>query len=137
MRTIVLDNEAVQALAATTHPKHRNVLAHLEGVASRRRRGRVVEAVVPTSVRVEAGWDRTDPAATLLNRFGIRDHQLDGHAANTAASLVSTGVVSSVADAHLGATVRGTSVEEIVVISSDPHDMAAVCAPTPVRIVPI
>lgn len=34
--------------------------------------------------------------------------------------------MSDVADAHIGATVRGTLGEEIVVISSDPHDMAAV-----------
>ena len=136
MRTVVLDNEAVQALATSTHPKHRSALAHLEGVASRRRRGRVVEAVVPTAVRVEAGWDRTDPTAALLNRFGIRDHQLDGHVANTAAHLVSSGVASSVADGHIGATVK-SALGDIVVISSDPRDMAAVCAPTPVTIVPI
>lgn len=137
MRTIVLDNEAIQALATSNHAKHRRVLAHLEGVAARRRRGRVVEAVVPTSVRVEAGWDRTNPTAAVLNRFRVRDHHLDGHAADVAASLVSSGVVSSVADAHVGATVRGAQGDDIVVISSDPHDMAAVCAPVPVRIVPI
>lgn len=138
MRTIVLDNEAIQALETSTHPKHRRVLSHLEGVASRRRRGRIVEAVVPTSVRVEAGWDRTDPTAALLNRFRVRDHHLDGRAADIAAKLVSSGVVSSVADAHIGATVRGTlDHDDVVVISSDPHDMAAACAPVPVRIVSI
>lgn len=137
MRTVVLDNEAVQALAGQSHPKHRRVLAHLEGVTSRRRRGRIVETVVPTAVRVEAGWDRTDPRAALLNRFRIRDDQLDGRTADTAASLVSSGVASSVADAHIGATVNGTLGDEIIVISSDPQDMAAVCAPTRVRVVPI
>lgn len=137
MRTIVLDNEAVQALATATHPKHRRVLAHLEGVATRRRRGQVVSAVVPTAVRVEAGWDRTDPAAALLNRSRITDHHLDGPGANTAASLVSSAVVSSVADAHIGAAVRAAPSEDVVVISSDPRDMAAACAPIPVRIVTI
>lgn len=137
MRTIVLDNEAVQALATATHPEHRRVLAHLEGVATRRRRGQVVSAVVPTAVRVEAGWDRTDPAAALLNRSRITDHHLDGPGANTAASLVSSAVVSSVADAHIGAAVRAAPSEDVVVISSDPRDMAAVCAPIPVRIVTI
>lgn len=120
MRTVVLDNEAVQALAAPSHPKHRRVLAHLEGVASRRRRGRVVETVVPTAVRVEAGWDRTDPTAALINRFRVRDHQLDGPAADIAASLVTSGVASSVADAHIGAAVRGMHADEIVVISGRP-----------------
>lgn len=92
---------------------------------------------MPTTVRVEAGWDRTDPTAALLNRFGIRDHQLDVRAANTAASLVSSAVASSVADAHIGATARAVSTGDIVVLSSDPTDMAAVCAPTSVRVVPI
>lgn len=133
----MLDNEAIQALETSTHPKHRRVLSHLECAASRRRRGRNVEAVVPTSVRVEAGWDRTNPTAALLNRFRVRDHHLDGQAANIAASVVSSGVVSSIADAHIGATVRGTLGDDVVVISSDPHDMAAACAPAPVRIVSI
>ena len=137
MRTVVLDNEAVQALASVTHPKHRGVVAHLEGAASRRRRGRVVEPVVPTSVRVEAGWDRSHAGAAPLNRFRIRDHVLDGPAADVAASIVVAGIVTSVADAHIGATVRGTATGDIVVLSSDPRDMAAVCAPTPVTIVAI
>lgn len=138
MRTIVLDNEAVQALATATHPKHRRVLAHLEGVATRRRRGHVVSAVVPTAVRVEAGWDRTDRGAALLNRFRITDHHLDGHGANTAANLMSAGTASSVADAHIGAAVRDApGQEEVIVISSDPRDMAAVCARISVRVVTI
>lgn len=131
----MLDNEAVQALATTTHSKHRRVLAHLEGVVSRRRRGRAVVAVVPSAVRVEAGWDRT-AAAALLNRLQIRDHVLDGPAANVAARIVSSGVASSVADAHVGATVRDIG-GDVVVLTSDPDDMAAVSGPAPVRIVTI
>jgi hypothetical protein len=69
MRALVLDNEAVQALRDERHPKHRQVLAHLAGIVGRRRRGREVAAVVPTSVRVEAGWDRTQPAAAAINRL--------------------------------------------------------------------
>lgn len=137
MRTIILDNEAVQALASPTHPKHRTVLAHLEGAASRRRRGRVVEVVVPTAVRVEAGWDRTDPTAAFLNRFGVRDLHLDVHAANTAAGLVSSGVATSVADAHIGAVAHNASTDDIVVLSSDPDDITAVCGPARVRVVTV
>ncbi len=131
MRTVVLDNEAVQSLASVTHHKHRAVLAHLEGVVSRRRRGGVVEAVVPTTVRVEAGWDRTQPDAASLNRFRITDQTLDARTADTAATLIAKRVATSVADAHLGATVH------IVVITSDPQAMAAVCSPIPVTIVAI
>lgn len=137
MRTIVLDNEAVQALADTTHPKHRQILAHLEGVVTRRRRGHIVEAVVPTAARVEAGWDRTARRSTLLNRFRISEHQLDGRSANAAANLMSSGVASSVADAHIGAAVRSAPGDEVVVISSDPKDMASVCAPVTVTVVTI
>jgi len=146
LRTVVLDNEAVQSLARVTHHKHRVVLAHLEGVVSRRRRGSVVQAVVPTTVRVEAGWDRTQPEAATLNRFRITDQPLDAQTANTAAALIAKQVAKqvvakqvapSVADAHLGATVQHLVTDEIVVITSDPHDMTAVCSPTPVTIVAI
>ncbi|NOX30009.1 MAG: hypothetical protein GXP35_08190 [Actinobacteria bacterium] len=136
MRTVIFDNEAVQSLASVTHNKHRAVLAHLEGVVSRRRRGRVVEAVVPTTVRVEAGWDRTQPAATL-NRFRITDQALDTQSANTAATLIAKRVATSVADAHLGATVQQLATDDIIVITSDPQYITAVCSPTPVTIVAI
>jgi hypothetical protein len=134
VRSIVLDNEAVQALTDARSPEHRAVVAHLAGVAARRRRGRVVEAVVPTAVRVEAGWDRTTPTAAAINRFPIRDHLLDPPSADVAARIqraTSTGVV----DAHIGATVRSLSPAEVVVLTSDPADIAAVCSPSPVTIV--
>jgi hypothetical protein len=134
VRSIVLDNEAVQALADASSPKHRVVVAHLAGAVARRRRGRAVEVVVPTAVRVEAGWDRTTPSAAAINRFGVLDYVLDSPCADLAAriqSVTSTGV----ADAHIGATVRSLSSSEIVVLTSDPIDIAAVCSPSPVTIV--
>lgn len=141
MRTVVLDNEAVQALARVTHPKHRSVVAHLAGVASRRRRGRATEAVVPTSVRVEAGWNRVHAGAAVLNRLRVRDHLLDARTADVAADIVATGVVAGVADAHIGAAVRAVDaagdIHDIVVLSSDPRDMAAVCSPATVTVVAI
>ncbi len=137
MSTIVLHNEAVQALADPLHPKHRRVVAHLQGIVDRRRRGRDVAALVPTSVRVEAGWDRSRPGAAAVNRFRVRDHVLDGPSADLAASIVAAGLVASVADAHVGATVRNAPAEDFIVLTSDPLDMAKVCAPVPVRIVPI
>lgn len=137
MRTIVVDNEAVQALADASHAKHRTVVAHLQAVVDRRRRGRKVDATVPTSVRVEAGWDRSRPGAAALNRFRVRDRELDATSANVAASIVSSGVVTSVADAHVGATVLGLADDDIVVLTSDPKDIAAVCAPRSVRVVAV
>lgn len=131
---MVLDNEAVQALTDVGSPKHRAVIAHLAGAVARRRRGRVVEVVVPTSVRVEAAWDRTAPSAAAVNRFPIRDHALDSTAADLAARIqraTSTGV----ADAHVGATVLGLSSADVVVLTSDPVDIAAVCSDSKVTIV--
>jgi hypothetical protein len=136
MRSIVLDNEAVQALTDPHGPEHRAAVAHLAGAAARRRRGRVVEVVVPTSVRVEAAWDRTAPSAAAINRFPVRDHTLDSSAADVAAQIhraTSTGV----ADAHIGAAVRSLSSGEVVVLTSDPADIAAVCSPSQVTIVTV
>ena len=135
MRTVLFDNEAVLALAESSHAKHRTVVAHLQGAVDRRRRGRTVEAVVPTSVRVEAGWDRSRPGAAALNRFRVRDRGLDAASANIAASIIASGAVESVPDAHIGATVHGLANDDIVVLASDPKDIAAVCAPRSVRVV--
>ena len=56
-QVVLLDNEAVQALEDPTHPKHRRVVAQAQVVAQRKRRAASIEVVVPTAVRVEAGWD--------------------------------------------------------------------------------
>ncbi len=132
MRSLVLDNEAVQALRDEHHPKHRQVLAHLAGIVGRRRRGREVSAVVPTSVRVEAGWDRTRPQAAAINRLRVVDHTLDAASANVAAAIADEPGVS-VADAHVGAVIRSLRHDEVVVLTSDPDDIARVAGDRPVR----
>ena len=136
MRSIVLDNEAVQALTDPQNAKHRTVVAHLAGVISRRRPGRTVEVVVPTAVRVEAAWDRTSPSSAGINRFPIHDDALDAPAADLAAS-IQRATLTGVADSHLGATVQRQTSSEIVVLTSDPKDVAAACSPVAVRIVPV
>ena len=134
MRAVVFDNEAVQALRDVHHPKHRHVLAHLTGIVGRRQRGREVSAVVPTSVRVEAGWDRTRPEAAAINRFRIADHALDAASANVAAAIADELGVS-VADAHAGAVIRSLPHDEVVVLTSDPDDITRVTGGRPVRAV--
>lgn len=136
MRTIVLDNEAVQALADSTHVKHRTVVAHLAVAVARRRRGTVVDTVVPTTVRVEAGWDRSAPRAAAINRFRLRDHVLDAKAANVAASIQARCDLGP-ADAHIGAAVRSVSSGDVVVLTSDPSDIAVVSTPSTPQIVRI
>jgi predicted nucleic acid-binding protein len=124
-RLVVLDNEAVQALADPTHRKHRQVVSHVQVVASRKRRAAAIEVVVPTSVRVETGWDRTSPAWAFPNHLRIADIPLDTAYANTAAAIHSrTGV--SVADAHLGAVIQSAPAGQITVVTSDPGDMRLV-----------
>src|SRR2546428_508563 len=78
--------------------------AQAQVVAQRKRRAASIEVVVPTAVRVEAGWDRTASAWAFPNRLRINDMPLDSVHANTAAAIRNpTGV--SVADAHLGAAI--------------------------------
>jgi hypothetical protein len=121
--TIVLDNEAVQALRDTAHRKHRRALAFLEVVNQRsgRRRPRP-SAVVPVAVRVEAGWDRRAPSAAALNRTSrARDVVLDGSRADRAAQLrAATGV--SVVDATVAQAAEG-SPRPAAILTSDTADM--------------
>jgi len=136
-RTVVLDNEAVQALGASTHPKHARVIAYVQVVAQRKRNAVPLDVVVPTAVRVEAGWDRRARSAALINHLRIADVPLDTASANDAAHLVARLHVS-VADAHIGAAVavvadRGA----VAIITSEPEDMAAVSDPVRATIVPI
>ena len=135
MRTIILDNEAVQALANSEHSKHRRVVAHLQAAVDRRGRGQTVETVVPTAVRVEAGWDRTSPTAAAINRFRIRDVTLDADIANEAARIISARIVSSVADAHIGATARRAAADDVTILTSDPTDVALASGAANVRVI--
>jgi predicted nucleic acid-binding protein len=134
---LVLDNEAVQALMSAAHPKHRRALSFVQVVAGRRKKAAAVEVVVPTAVRVEAGWDRTAEWAGFINLLRIRDAALDGAAANGAAAIASVHGVS-VADAHIGAVIRSQpAATGITVLSSDPHDMRAVAGAATVTVVPL
>lgn len=138
MTTILLDHEAIRALRDTQHPKHRVVLAHLDGVVQRRRRGRVTLLRVPTAVRVEAGWDRRDPSAATINRLRIEDVHLDTRTSDDAAHHVVTAGVS-VAGGHLGAVMEQitASGDDVVVLTSDVHDMTRIAPQAGVRIVRI
>jgi glucose/arabinose dehydrogenase len=128
---VILDSEAVLALADPGHQQHRVVMAHLAGIGKRRQRGVDVRTVVPTSVRVESGWDRSAPKAAVINRLRIADIPLDRALADTAAAIASAEGVS-VADAHLGAALRSLPDGEIVVLTGDPRDMRRVAGTRPV-----
>ncbi len=134
-QTVVLDNEAVQALLTASHPKHRKVLAHMQVVAMRKSKAASIITVAPTAVRVEAGCDRSAPTANLFNNLRIVDAALGTIEANSAVRIrAETGV--SVADSHVGATIRSMASEgRVTVISSDPDDMVAVAGSVQVTMV--
>jgi len=135
-QVVLLDNEAVQALEDPTHPKHRRVVAQAQVVAQRKHRAASIEVVVPTAVRVEAGWDRTASAWAFPNRLRINDMPLDSVHANTAAAIRNrTGV--SVADAHLGAVIQSALADRITVVTSDPGDMRLVAGHRQIIVVSI
>lgn len=121
-RTVIFDNEAVEALVDVEHRKHRRVLAVVEVVAARNlRRAGSVRLVVPTAVRVEAGWDRREPRTAAINRLRIHDTTLDTDTANRAACTRAT-LAISVADAHIATTLEATTPPHAV-LTSDPDDV--------------
>ena len=135
-RLVVLDNEAVQALASPHHPKHQRVLGYVELVERRKRRAAPISVLAPTAVRVEAGWDRSSPQWAFINRLRIVDVLLDAVFANKAAAIREQAQVS-VADAHIGATVQSASDADITVVTSDPGDMRRVAGGRLVTVVAI
>ena len=133
---VVLDCEAVQALRDPGHPKHHQVVSQVQVVANRKRRAVAIQMVVPTAVRVEAGWDRTSPAWVFPNRLRIADNPLDTASANTAAGIRDrTGVF--VADSHLGTVIQSAPHSQITVVTSDPGDMRRVAGDKNITVVAI
>jgi predicted nucleic acid-binding protein len=135
-RLVVLDNEAVQALASPRHPKHQRALGYVEVVERRKRHAAAISLLTPTAVRVEAGWDRSSPQWAFLNRLRIVDVLLDAVCANKAAAIREQAQVS-VADAHIGATVQSAPDADIAVITSDPEGIRRVAGGRLVTVVTI
>jgi len=133
---VLLDNEAVQALADPAHPKHPHVISHVQVIASRKRRAVPITVAIPTAVRVEAGWNRNSPVWAFLNRLRIADVPLDTSYANTAASIRGRTNVS-IADAHIGGVIQAASADRITVITSDPADMRRVAMDKDITVVTI
>ena len=122
---LVLDSEAVQALRDPAHRKHRRALAFVETMVSRGRGGGAAP-VVPTAVRVEAGWDRRPRGAATKNRLRIAHTPLDRHAGDRAAARVA-GLGVTVADAHIGATAAALPAP-CAVLTSDVDDVRRLAA---------
>lgn len=120
-RTVVLDNEAVQALIDPAHRKHRRAVSIIEAVTGRnRRRAGTVGLIVPTAVRVEAGWDRRAAGSAAINRFRARDADLDGVAADQAAR-VRNDLRMSVPDAAMAVAIQSAT-PPVALVTSDVAD---------------
>lgn len=121
--TVLLDNEAVQALLDVSHPKHKRVMSFVDELNSRgQRRGSRTVIEVPVAVRVEAGWDRSSPTSAGVNRFSrARDVVLDGPAADRATQLRQA-VGVSVVDATVGQAAQ-VAASPAVIVTSDVSDM--------------
>lgn len=97
-----------------------------EVIASRNvRRAGTVRLVVPTAVRVEAGWSRRSPGAAAIHRLRVEDVPLSPEIADRAVE-VRRNLGVSVADAHLGAAIATTPGPHAVVTSDgqDAHRIA-------------
>jgi hypothetical protein len=116
--TVLLDNEAVQALLDPAHRKHRRALAHVQVVAERKRKAQPIALAVPTTIRLRIG-----------------DLPLDRQAADAAASLRRQHHVS-VADAHVGASATDAAASgRVTVLTSDPDDVRRMVGDAAVTIV--
>lgn len=131
-RTVIFDTEAIHLLASPAEKpeQSRRLLAAIEGHARRNRAGIPAALIVPTAVRAEARWNRAEPGSAGLNRYRIRDFELGGAEANTAAAIrMALGSRISVADAHIGAVLAATATNAPhTVYTSDQPDVRDIAA---------
>ncbi|MCL2423568.1 MAG: hypothetical protein FWD11_06710, partial [Micrococcales bacterium] len=103
-----------------THPKHMRVVAHLSAVGARRQASHII---VPTTVMVEAGWDRADRRQAELNRLHPQVDPLDEPRSRECVRLVQRRHVS-VVDTHVAA-VANAQPDRVTVLTSDRDDLEA------------
>ncbi len=126
VRHLVLDNEAAQALSSSrAHARRRaSVVAAIMAA-----NGRVV---VPTAVRVEAGWRRRDPAAAAANRRLSDDIPLDRADADRAVQLRRLVPTASVVDATVAVAAERVTADApcavVEVLTSNIADIADISA---------
>jgi hypothetical protein len=120
VRHLVVDNEAVSALLATTlqHAKRAQVLEAVMAANGR--------TVVPTAVRCEALWDRTQQASAAANLHVRDDDPLDPASANRNVQLREAVPAASLVDASVIVSAERLPGGDVVeVLTSDPGDLAA------------
>lgn len=123
MRVLVLGPEAIVALSDPGHPHHRQTLAFYEANRPARRGNKDRRTVVPVSVRVEVGWDRTTSVAGPIDRLNLRDVVLDRASADRAAALRRQAGASAI-EAALGAALASFPDDDVTVLTGDPEGVA-------------
>ena len=121
---MLLDNHAVTVMRDAAHPEHRRILAMMTGIAKRKSRGATTTIGIPTTIRIEADWDRQLPGAAAINQLPIPDIALAASMINSAASLHSALPSLSVPDSHLGIAMS-TSTPPVAVVTGDDEDVKA------------
>ena len=120
VRHLVLDNEAVSALLVTA-PQHAKRAQVLEAIMAANGR-----TVVPTTVRCEALWDRTQQASAAANLHVKDDDPLDPAAANRNVQLRKAVPAASLVDASVVVSAERLQGGDVVeILTSDPGDVAA------------
>jgi hypothetical protein len=131
VRHLVLDNEAAQALSSTRAGDKQRA-AVVEAIVAAN--GRVV---VPTTVRVEAGWRRRDHGAVNANRLVGDDVPLDRVDADRAVQLRRLVPAASVVDATVAVATERVAADVasavVEVLTSDVADISALAAHVQVR----
>jgi hypothetical protein len=133
VRVLVLGPEAIVALSDPGHPHHREVLAFYEANRPARRGNKDRRTVVPVSVRVAVGWDRTTSVAGPIDRLNLRDVVLDRAGADRAADVRRRSGASPI-DAALGAALTGFPDDDVTVLTGDPEGVALLVGDAPVNI---
>ena len=136
MRVLVLGPEAIVALSDPGHPHHRQTLAFYEANRPSQRGNKDRRTVVPVSVRVAVGWDRTTSVAGPIDRLNLRDVVLDRAGADTAADLRRQTGASPI-DAAFGAALVGFPGDDVTVLTGDPDGVAVLTAGARVNIQPL
>lgn len=120
VRHLVLDNDAVSALLATA-PQHAKRAEVLEAIMAANGR-----TVVPTAVRCEALWDRTQQTAAAANLHVEDDDPLDPAAANRNVQLRKVVPAASLVDASVVVSSERLPGGDVVeILTSDPGDITA------------
>jgi hypothetical protein len=121
--TLVLDNEALQALADRHHAKHRVMLEKIAAVKYESRRGASVRVVTPTAVRVEALVSRQAAETATLGRFNVQDVPLDGTRADRCVALAAAATATAVDATVAEAAESQARTRRVSVYTSDVADL--------------